>query len=100
MNFRDDNCSHVGIDGIHGQLKLFSENIEYSIAPYESDQRYVAVRNVIDLWYPGVWSKGNWFELIGCYDFQRRLSLETAIAVMFVMKPLEVLALSFEHSIA
>ena len=99
MDFRYYHGSHVGVDKVSGDLELLTENVELSVAPDEPDQRDVAIRNMFELRQPCVWPEGYGTKLFSYNEFERRLPLQAAIAMMPVVKRLEVLALPLEHGI-
>ena len=100
MDFHHDYSSQIRVNEVFGNFKRFTENIKLSVTPYEPDEGNISIRNIVDHGQLCVRSKGDGPEIFGCDDFKRRLSLEAAVTVMPVMKPLEVLALPFEHCIA
>src|SRR5512136_654320 len=100
MDFRHDDSSQIRVHEVFGNFKLFTKNVELSVTPYEPDEGNISIRNIIDHWQFRIGPEGDGPEIFGSNDFKGRLSLEAAVTVMPIMKPLEVLALPFEHCVA
>ena len=60
MQPSNDFSSHISIDKSLRKLKMFSEDIKFSITPDKADERDRSVRNVVDTWQCESWRWQDW----------------------------------------
>ena len=88
---------HIAIHQIAGDLELLSKDIQLSIAPDETNKHNAPLGYMVKPWQLGSRRKHlrNIFESSdGLY---RGSALQATVTMVFIVKPLEILALSLER---
>ena len=100
MNLGDDNGFQIRIDQILGDFESFTKNVENTIASDKTDKRDIAIWNFL---HPRQFCIGSQLldrKLRLIHNLHRSLALQTAVAMMSVVKGLKIFALPFQLGVA